>query len=137
MMKNPMLSEPSMSARPGRRFLAALLEPPMGIEAKACSVFPGGVAISYAARTARPDAWSESFLENLDRVYYPQETGYVIGYADGRFGRISFSCVRTGDYKSEEPSRDEIKRFRMDLAEAARKDPSVGQFVDAHPQLMG
>ncbi len=144
MMRDPIPSDPSKAqvAQEPRRsgsVSVPLSEPPAG----RCSVFPGGVAISYGRGPAgkpqavgAPDATTD-WMANLTRVYFPSDAGYVIGYSGGRFGKISFSCVRIGEFKTEEPSAEEISRFRSDLAEAGKKDLSVALFIDLNPQVMG
>ncbi len=142
MMRTPIPSElPRRDARQPAIRLSAPLSEPLERETARCSVFPGGVAISYGPgrrqEAAREELADADYGTALKRVYYPREPGYVIGYSAGRFGKISFVGVRSGDYNVEEPSQDEIARFRADLAQAAKKDLSVGMFLDLNPQVMG
>ncbi len=126
--------------RSGVHTLPPLSEPPMG-KTPTFGFFPGGVAMSYQGVLRNPKvplthAPQDSLEQRFRRIYTDYETpGYVIGYRNGAFSKVSFSCVRTGEYVAEKPTEDEIARFRMDLVEKAKTDASVSLFLSQNPEV--
>ncbi len=90
----------------------------------------------------RPVAHTEPVYEPLvpylDRLAMRYaKPGYAIGYRNGGFTKLPFTMIGLGEYKPTAPSEEEIARFRLDLAEKAKSDPSISIYLSRNPEIFG
>ncbi len=114
-----------------------ITEPLIG-QAHKCSLFPGGVAMSYRPVAHTEPAVYDLLIPYLDRLAMRYaKPGYAIGYRNGSFTKLPFTMIGLGEYKPMAPSEEEIARFRLDLAEKAKADPSISIYLSQNPMIFG